>query len=209
MNFIENHDEVRAASDFYAGDPFKAIPALTVSLMLNSAPFMIYFAQELGERGMDSEGFSGIDGKTSIYDYWALKSVISWRSGEKNNIRPIYSRLLNIATTERAVSEGKSYDLQYANKKSDLYDPYKHYSFIRSYGKDMILFIVNFSDTEAHLGINIPLHAFDFMGSENKIATSGVDMIDGSVMDEKIQPDTKYKIFVKRNWVRILKFSLQ
>lgn len=209
LNFIENHDEVRAASDFYAGDPFKAIPALTVSLMLNSAPFMIYFAQELGERGMDSEGFSGIDGKTSIYDYWALKSVISWRSGEKNNIRPIYSRLLNIATTERAVSEGKSYDLQYANKKSDLYDPYKHYSFIRSYGKDMILFIVNFSDTEAHLGINIPLHAFDFMGSENKIATSGVDMIDGSVMDEKIQPDTKYKIFVKRNWVRILKFSLQ
>ena len=150
LNFIENHDEVRAASDFYAGDPFKAIPALTVSLMLNSAPFMIYFAQELGERGMDSEGFSGIDGKTSIYDYWALKSVISWRSGEKNNIRPIYSRLLNVATTERAVSEGKSYDLQYANKKSDLYDPYKHYSFIRSYGKDMILFIVNFSDTEAH-----------------------------------------------------------
>ena len=209
LNFIENHDEVRVASDFYAGDPLKAIPALTVSLMLNSAPFMIYFAQELGERGMDSEGFSGIDGKTSIYDYWALKSVISWRSGEENNIRTIYSRLLNIATTEKALTEGKSYDLQYANNKTELYDPSVHYSFIRSYYKDMILIVVNFSDTDAHLGITIPLHAFDFLGSERKIATSGVDMIDGSVMDEKIQPDTKYKIFVKRNWVRILKFSLQ
>lgn len=209
LNFIENHDEVRAASDFYAGDPFKAIPALAVSLMLNSAPFMIYFAQELGERGMESEGFSGIDGKTSIYDYWALKSIISWRSGEDNSIRLIYSRLLNIATNEKAVSEGKSYDLQYANKKSDLYDPSKHYSFIRSYDKDMILIVVNFSDTDADLGINIPLHAFDFLESESKIATSGVDMIDGSAIDETIQADTKYKIFVKRNWVRILKFSLQ
>ncbi len=209
LNFIENHDEVRAASDFYAGDAFKAIPALTVSLMLNTAPFMIYFAQELGERGMESEGFSGIDGKTSIYDYWGLKSIISWRSGEENSIRPIYSKLLNIATTEKAVTEGKSYDLQYANKKSGLYDPSRHYSFIRSYGKDMILFVVNFSDTDAHLGINIPLHAFDFLGSENKIATSGVDMIDGSSIDETIQPDIEYKIFVKRNWVRILKFSLQ
>lgn len=209
LNFIENHDEVRAASDFYAGDPFKAIPALTVSLMLNTASFMIYFAQELGERGMESEGFSGIDGKTSIYDYWALKSIISWRSGEENSIRPIYRRLLNIATAEKAVSEGKSYDLQYANNKSDLYDPSKHYSFIRSYDRDMILIVVNFSDIDANLGITIPSHAFDFLGSECKIATSGVDMIDGSVISEKIQPDTKYKIFVKRNWVRILKFSLQ
>ncbi len=209
LNFIENHDEVRVASAFYAGDPFKAIPALTVSLMLNTAPFMIYFAQELGERGMDNEGFSGIDGKTSIYDYWALESIISWRSREDNSIRPIYRKLLNIATNERAISVGKSYDLQYANKKSDCYDPDKHYAFIRSHGKDMILIIVNFSHNDALLGINIPLHAFNFMESERKYAVSGSDMLEDINIDQQIYPDKQFTVSVKSHWVRILKFSLQ
>ncbi|MEA5006041.1 MAG: alpha-amylase family glycosyl hydrolase [Rikenellaceae bacterium] len=209
LNFIENHDEVRAASDFYAGDPYKAIPALTVSLMLNTAPFMIYFAQELGERGMESEGFSGIDGKTSIYDYWALKSIISWRSGETNTIRPIYCKLLNIATREKAVSEGKSYDLQYANNRNDQYNPALNYSFIRSYDKVMILIVVNFSDNDAFLAINIPLHAFDFLESDKKMAVSGIDMVDDILIDGTISSETPYKIFVKKNWIRILKFSLQ
>ena len=43
LNFIENHDECRCASDILAGDPFKAIPLLVVSLMLNRSPFLILF----------------------------------------------------------------------------------------------------------------------------------------------------------------------
>ena len=34
---------------------------------MNTNPMMIYFGQELGERGMDSEGFSGRDGRTTIF----------------------------------------------------------------------------------------------------------------------------------------------
>ena len=37
---------------------------------------MIYFGQEYGERGMDAEGFSGQDGRTTIFDYWSLDSMI-------------------------------------------------------------------------------------------------------------------------------------
>ena len=33
---------------------------------------MIYFGQEFGEPGMDSEGFSGRDGRTTIFDYWSI-----------------------------------------------------------------------------------------------------------------------------------------
>ena len=76
LNFLENHDEQRVASDFNIGNPFKAIPELAVSLLLNTAPFMLYFGQEFGERGMLSEGFSGVDGRTSIFDYCSAPSVV-------------------------------------------------------------------------------------------------------------------------------------
>ena len=76
LNFLENHDEQRVASDFNIGNPFKAIPELAVSLMFNRAPFMLYFGQEFGERGMLSEGFSGVDGRTSIFDYCSAPSVV-------------------------------------------------------------------------------------------------------------------------------------
>ena len=69
LNFLENHDEQRIASDFFAGDARKALPALVVSACMNTNPMMVYFGQELGERGMDCEGFSGQDGRTTIFDY--------------------------------------------------------------------------------------------------------------------------------------------
>ncbi|MDD2284650.1 MAG: alpha-amylase family protein, partial [Paludibacter sp.] len=72
LHFLENHDEQRIASDFFAGDPWKIIPALIVSATLTKAPFMLYAGQELGERGMDAEGFSGLDGRTTIFDYWGV-----------------------------------------------------------------------------------------------------------------------------------------
>lgn len=59
LNFLENHDEQRFASDQFAGDADKVLPALVVSSMMNTGPMMIYFGQELGERAEDAEGFSG------------------------------------------------------------------------------------------------------------------------------------------------------
>ena len=44
---------------FLSSNPRKAIPALIVSACMNTNPMMIYFGQEFGELGMDSEGFSG------------------------------------------------------------------------------------------------------------------------------------------------------
>ena len=59
LNFLENHDEQRIASYFFAGDPRPGIPGMIVSAMMNTNPVMIYSGQELGEPGMDDEGFSG------------------------------------------------------------------------------------------------------------------------------------------------------
>ena len=85
LNFLENHDEQRIASDFYAGDAWKAIPALVVSATLYKNPMMIYAGQELGERGMDTEGFSGLDGRTTIFDYWSVESLRNWYNHGKIN----------------------------------------------------------------------------------------------------------------------------
>lgn len=74
--FLENHDEQRFASDFFAGERQEAIfPALAVMVLCSNNAYLHYFAGELGELGMDSEGFSGRDGRTSIFDYWALDSL--------------------------------------------------------------------------------------------------------------------------------------
>ena len=52
LNFLENHDEQRFASDFFAMDASKAAAPLCVSLLLNDSAFMIYNGQEAGERGV-------------------------------------------------------------------------------------------------------------------------------------------------------------
>ena len=114
LNFLENHDEQRLASSFNLGSPWKAIPELGVSLLFNRAPFMLYCAQEYGERGMESEGFSGLDGRTSIFDYCSIPAVREVTQ-EGLILRSLYSQLLNLARTESAFSQGYTFDLTYCN----------------------------------------------------------------------------------------------
>jgi len=75
LNFLENHDEQRFASDFFGRSAKNTFAPLYVSLYLNTSPFMIYFGEEIGECGMDEEGFSGRDGRTTIFDWWSVSSV--------------------------------------------------------------------------------------------------------------------------------------
>ena len=75
LNFLENHDEQRFASDFFGREAERCYPALAVSLMMNITPFMTYFGEETGERGMDEEGFSGLDGRTTIFDWWSTRQL--------------------------------------------------------------------------------------------------------------------------------------
>lgn len=114
LNFLENHDEQRLASSFNLGSPWRAIPELGVSLLFNRAPFMLYCAQEYGERGMESEGFSGLDGRTSIFDYCSIPAVREVTQ-EGFMLRSLYSQLLTLARTESAFSQGYTFDLTYCN----------------------------------------------------------------------------------------------
>ncbi len=173
LNFLENHDEQRIASDFFIGDGMKAISALIVSSCISTQPFMLYNGQELGERGMDKEGFSGCDGRTTIFDYWSMNTVRQWYNNGKFNgsallesskkILILYQKILTIATNEKAINSGLFFDLMYVNFNQQHFDTNKTYAFIRSYENEHILIAVNFNSIDVNQNINIPKHAFDFL----------------------------------------------
>lgn len=173
LNFLENHDEQRVASEFFAGKPERAYAALGVSLLQNTAPFMLYFGEEVGERGMDAEGFSGRDGRTTIFDWWAPKGLRDLcasvhgsgeLSAEQRSVLDRHRTLLQLAVSVRAFSEGRMFDLCYCNEYSAGVDPTRTYMFLRSDGKSTYLVAANFSPRGAEMTIRIPSEAADYLG---------------------------------------------
>lgn len=190
LNFLENHDEQRIASDFFAGNGAKAIPAMIVSACMNTNPVMVYFGQELGESGMDCEGFSGKDGRTTIFDYWSIDSIRRWRNKgkfdgntltiEEKRLQSFYTTLLNLCNTEKAISKGEFYDLTYSNLEGCAFNEHKQYTFIRKYENEVLLIIVNFDKSSVQAGINIPQHAFDFLNIPQAEECKSIDLLSDS-----------------------------
>ncbi len=172
INFMENHDEQRIASDFFLKSGEKGKAAMIVTACINVNPVMIYFGQELGERGMDEEGFSGRDGRTSIFDYWSVDTVRRWNNNGKWNeellteeeirLRRFYRKLIRLGNRENALREGLFYDLMYANYENPNFNSMKQYAFIRGDYKDFLLVISNFSNENEEVTVWIPDHAYDF-----------------------------------------------
>lgn len=173
LNFLENHDEQRFASDFFGCDARNSYAALYTALYLNNAPFMLYAGEEVGERGMDNEGFSGRDGRTSIFDWWApssLTRLYKYIHGEKEALTPeeesmldTYRKALKFAAEDNAVSKGTVYDLCYCNYASDGFNPDRHFAFLRDFENETLLIVCNFSKNDADMKISIPEHAFNWM----------------------------------------------
>ena len=162
LYFLENHDEQRIASDFFAADAVKGVPAMIASLLMQQNPFMLYAGEEYGESGMDKEGFSGNDGRTTIFDYWSIDTLC--RAAEKKltakekQLFDIHKRTMLIARKEKAVREGVFFDLMYVNGQLE-----RQYVFLRKVGRDLLLVAVNFDDYAVAIDVNIPAHAFDFL----------------------------------------------
>lgn len=169
LYFLENHDEQRIASDFFAGNAFKAIPAVMVNALMRQNPFMLYAGQEYGERGMDHEGFSGRDGRTTIFDYWTVKSQYKGYqhpaelTDDERNLNAAYTKILNLALHEKAVGRGEFFDLMYVNQSLT-----RQYAFIRKYKNEVLIVTANFSDEDVKVSVNIPEHAFEYLGIDKK-----------------------------------------
>ena len=218
LNFLENHDEQRVASDFFAGNGFKAIPAMIVSACMNTNPVMIYFGQEFGEPGMDCEGFSGRDGRTTIFDYWSVDSIRRWRDGGKftekflnedeKKLQAFYTRLLNLCNSEKAIREGVFFDLTYANMAGWVFNEHKQYAFLRKCDNELLLIVVNFDSVPARAGVNIPQHAFDFLGIPTFTEYDATELLTGNTEKLMLIPDRATPVLLDGYSGKILKFKL-
>ncbi len=218
LNFLENHDEQRIASEFFAGNAVKARPAMIVSACMNANPVMVYFGQEFGERGMDEEGFSGRDGRTTIFDYWTVDTIRRWRNGgkfdgklltdEEKELHAFYTRVLNLCTTEKAFADGTFYDLMYANYDNSRFNAHRQYTFLRKMKKELILVVVNFDETPAEVAINIPAHAFDFLEIPNKESVKATDLLTGEKEEIILSPTAQVCTTVEGFSGKVLKVKL-
>ena len=204
LYFLENHDEQRIASDFFAGDGRKGLPGFVVSALLQQNPLMVYFGQEYGERGMDKEGFSGRDGRTTIFDYWSVDTIVR-AVNRKYTLREkylydMYCKVMNIAQNEKAVTKGEMFDLMYANGHLQ-----RQYAFLRKAGGEVLLVIANFADTPTTLNVNIPAHAFDYLGLNEKNALA-TDLLNNSKQRLLLKRDEAVTVEVPANGSVVLKF---
>ena len=204
LYFLENHDEQRVASDFFAGDGRKGIPGLVVSALLQQNPLMIYFGQEYGERGMDKEGFSGCDGRTTIFDYWSVDTMVR-AANRKYTIREkyiydMYRKVMTLAQKEKAITQGEMFDLMYANGHLQ-----RQYAFIRKHSGEAILVIANFADQATTVNVNIPAHAFDYLGLSEK-NSQVTDLLTDVKFRLHFKRDEAVVVEVPQNGAAILKF---
>ena len=209
LYFLENHDEQRIASLFFAGSADKGVPAMMALTLMRANPVMVYAGQEYAERGMDSEGFSGRDGRTTIFDYWTVTSLYhayinrALLTEEEQRTHAIYQSVLNIARTEKAVAQGAFFDLMYAN--THLHDVY---TFLRKDGDDLLLVAAHFAHDDATCDICLPSHALSFLGIE-AATYSAIDLLSGDSTALTIGADAKVSLSLPANGGRVYKINLK
>ena len=127
---------------------------------------------------------SGINGRTTIFDWWSVGSIRRLRkviaSGEYRNLSVNalakagmkreeahtfvrFAHALRFAATDSAIQKGTTYDLCYCNSSSEGFDKDRHFAFLRDYQEHTLLIAANFSMVPAHMKLRIPQHAFEWM----------------------------------------------
>jgi len=149
LNFLENHDEQRLASPYFAGNAGKGYAALAVAALFNTASFMLYAGQECGENASESD-----NGRTSIFNWTRLNSV----DHPDKAVLERYKEILSLAATPLYM-EGENFDLCYCNLRSDGFNSSRHFAFLRFNASECQLVVCNFSEAAADITIHIPLEA--------------------------------------------------
>jgi glycosidase len=173
LHFMENHDEQRIASRFFAGDPWKAVPAMVVSATIDQGAVMIFFGQEVGEPANGSEGFSSDDGRTTHFDYWGVPEHQKWMNNglfdgglltpEQKQLRQFYVDLLSLSAKNAALTQGGYIDITEQNIAAGNFD-HKVHAFLRFHGTEKLLVVTSFNETDQDAKIQIPREAASELG---------------------------------------------
>lgn len=157
LHFLENHDEQRIASPEFAGNPWKALPAMVVSATSTTSPTMIYFGQEVGEPGAEDAGF-GDPSRTSIFDYIGVPQHQKWvnegafdgvqLSENEKALRNYYSEVLNFTRNSSALM-GEYMDLHAFNRSINPDYTDKAFAYARWDEDQRIIVVTNFHDSDS------------------------------------------------------------
>ena len=209
--FLENHDEQRIASDFFAGSALKGLPGMVASVLMKSSPFMLYAAEEYGEKGMDKEGFSGKDGRTTIFDYWSVDTLCRAEADALNEeerlVFAVHEKTLQIARKEKAV-DGDFYDLMYVNPSSENFNNEKQFAFLRKKDNELLIVVVNFDDRDVNIQVRIPSHAFEYLSIPEK-KYKAKDLLSGDKQDIVLSNDGLVPMSLASRGSRVWKITIK
>ena len=209
--FLENHDEQRIASDFFAGSAIKGLPGMVASVLMKSSPFMLYAAEEYGEKGMDKEGFSGKDGRTTIFDYWSVDTLCRAEADALNEeerlVLAVHEKTLQIARKEKAV-DGDFYDLMYVNPSSENFNNEKQFAFLRKKDNELLIVVVNFDDRDVNIQVRIPSHAFEYLSIPEK-KYKAKDLLSGDKQDIVLSNDGLVPMSLASRGSRVWKITIK
>jgi len=158
LHFLENHDEQRIPCTDFAGLAEKGKPAMLVSALISTAPTLVYFGQEVGEKAAENAGF-GSPSRTSIFDYVGVPAHQRWMnikkfdggqlSIEEKSLRDFYQRLLNFTISSKALI-GQYYDIHRYNREHTPNYNYRVFSFVRYSKEEKLIVITNFDDDKTY-----------------------------------------------------------
>ncbi len=207
LNFMENHDEQRIASDFFAKDAKKAMPCMLFLATYTHSPLMIYSGQELGESGMDVEGYSGLDGRTTIFDYWSIDSLRNWYndgklnqellSEEQKELQNFYKTILTLREKEDTISKGEFYDLMWVNYENPQFNSEKQFAFIRKHENELLLVIINFAQESASVELHIPEHAFEYLNIEQSAKLKWTELLSKKKLTKELSSKKLFEVEIE------------
>jgi hypothetical protein len=117
-----------------------------------------------------------------------LKSIQDWSNkgkfdgkmltNEQKELRNFYQKLLNISISEKAITDGLMFDLEYANFDNPKFNTHEQYAYFRKFENELILIILNFDDKQLDTDVYFPLEAFQYLNLKENQNYSMVNLLD-------------------------------
>jgi hypothetical protein len=153
---------------------------------------------------MDQEGFSGLDGRTTIFDYWAIDTLCRASQGRLTDAEAkLHATYLSVlkASQEKAVTDGLTFDLTYVNSQWQ-----RQYAFLRKAGRDTLLVVANFDDVPVDMPVTVPAHAFDHLRLKAGLREA-TDLLTGDTAQLDLRPDAAVELTLPARGGVVYKFK--
>lgn len=190
--YLENHDERRIASPIVRGSGpgasgFGSADAgyqlAPLHFLSGNGPVLIFNGQEVGEPGEGVAGFAGENGRTTLFDYWAMPEFAKWVNGHRYDggglasaqraLRSFYRDLLHLCQDD-AIEGNGFWSLRYFNNAGrfpDCPDPIHVFARFRPGSGRCMLVVANLHPEQGIAGqIRVPVDLSPAVGLPPHVA---------------------------------------